>query len=126
MQRLKALITIKTKENTLTNQIEINYDKEKHYIYYLEQDLDKTAVIYDYKKNCLKRDNLKIEQEFIFKEKQTTKNKMILKELNSNLDIEIFTNRITSNEPSIEVSYTLNDEEYLYKIEIMEELQWVS
>lgn len=123
MQRLKALITIKTKENTLTNQIEINYDKEKHYIYYLEQDLDKTAVIYDYKKNCLKRDNLKIEQEFIFKEKQTTKNKMILKELNSNLDIEIFTNRITSNEPSIEVSYTLNDEEYLYKIEIMEELQ---
>lgn len=123
MQRLKALITIKTNEQNLTDQLEVNYDPKKHYIYYLESDLDQTAVIYDYKKNILKRDNLKLSQEFTFIENQTTKNKMILKDLNNNLDIDIFTNKITANEPSIEINYTFNEEEYLYEIEILEELQ---
>ncbi len=121
MQRLKALITIKTAEENKTNQVEVNYDKEKNYLYYLEQDPNKTAVIYDYNKNCLKRDNLKIYQELTFIENQKTKNKMLIKELNSNLEIEIFTNKITSNRPSIEIGYTLNNEKYLYKIKILEE-----
>lgn len=121
MQRLQALITVKTANENLTSQIEVNYDQKKHYLYYFEQSPDKTAVIYDYNKQSLKRDNLKIYQEITFIEDQKTNNKMLIKELNSDLEIEIFTNKIISSEPSIEISYTINDEEYLYKIKILEE-----
>ncbi len=123
MQRLKILVTIKSNNQSMIYQTEATYDQEKNYLYYLEKDSDKTAVIYDYKKNILKRDNLKIYQEFKFISRKITINKMLLKDLDKYIDIEISTTKIINNYPELTVYYSLNEEKYLYKIEIMEELK---
>lgn len=123
MQRLKILVTIKSNNQNTIYQTEATYDQEKKYLYYLEKDLDKTAVIYDYKENILKRDNPKIYQELKFIPQKNTTNKMLLKDLDKYIDIEILTIKIINNYPEVTVYYLLNDEKYLYKIEIMEELK---
>ena len=94
MQRYKVLITINSDNGKKSFTQIINYDEEKQYLYYVENDPEKTVNIYDYKKNTLKRDNSKIYLELNFINKKITNNKLQLKDLNNYLDIDIFTESI--------------------------------
>ena len=125
MRKFKVLITIKSYYQDVTYQTEATYNEDKNYIYYFEQDEDKTIAIYDYNTNILKRDNLKISQELEFIKDKITINKMNIKDLDKSLDLEVFTSDIISNSPAITINYLLNAEKYLYKIEVLEELKWV-
>ena len=125
MQRYKVLITINSDNDKKSFTQIINYDEEKQYLYYVENDPEKTVNIYDYKKNTLKRDNTKIYLELNFINKKITNNKLQLKDLNNYLDIDIFTESIEVLDKNITIKYLLNNEKYLYKLEIMEEVKWV-
>ena len=125
MQRYKVLITINSDNDKKSFTQIINYDEEKQYLYYVENDPEKTVNIYDYKKNTLKRDNSKIYLELNFINKKITNNKLQLKDLNNYLDIDIFTESIEVIDKNITIKYLLNNEKYLYKLEIMEEVKWV-
>ncbi len=123
MQRYKVLITINSDNDKKSFTQIINYDEEKQYLYYVENDPEKTVNIYDYKKNTLKRDNSKIYLELNFINKKITNNKLQLKDLNNYLDIDIFTESIEVIDKNITIKYLLNNEKYLYKLEIMEEVK---
>ena len=123
MQRYKVLITINSDNDKKSFTQIINYDEEKQYLYYVENDPEKTVNIYDYKKNTLKRDNSKIYLELNFINKKITNNKLQLKDLNNYLDIDIFTESIEVFDKNITIKYLLNNEKYLYKLEIMEEVK---
>ena len=123
MQRYKVLITINSDNDKKSFTQIINYDEEKQYLYYVENDPEKTVNIYDYKKNTLKRDNSKIYLELNFINKKITNNKLQLKDLNNYLDIDIFTESIEVIDKNITIKYLLNNENYLYKLEIMEEVK---
>lgn len=123
MQRYKVLITINSDNDKKSFTQIINYDEEKQYLYYVENDPEKTVNIYDYKKNTLKRDNSKIYLELNFINKKITNNKLQLKDLNNYLDIDIFTESIEVLDKNITIKYLLNNEKYLYKLEIMEEVK---
>lgn len=123
MQKFKVLVTIKSYCQDVTYQTEATYNESKNYIYYFEQDDDKTIAIYDYNTNILKRDNLKISQKLEFIKDKITINKMEIKDLDKSLELEIFTSDIISNSPAITINYSLNAEKYLYKIEVLEELK---
>lgn len=123
MQRYKVLITINSDNAKKSFTQIINYDEEKQYLYYVENDPEKTVNIYDYKKNTLKRDNSKIYLELNFINKKITNNKLQLKDLNNYLDIDIFTESIEVIDKNITIKYLFNNENYLYKLEIMEEVK---
>ena len=123
MQRYKVLITINSDNDKKSFTQIINYDEEKQYLYYVENDPEKTVNIYDYKKSTLKRDNSKIYLELNFINKKITNNKLQLKDLNNYLDIDIFTESIEVIDKNITIKYLLNNENYLYKLEIMEEVK---
>ena len=126
MLKFKVLITIKSQNTDIKYETEATYNEKNNYLYYFETDEDKTFAIYDFAKNILKRDNLKMYQEFQFLKNNITINQINLKDLNRSLEIEIFTSNVISDKPNITVNYLLNAEKYLYKIEVLEELKWVS
>jgi len=126
MLKFKVLITIKSQNTDIKYETEATYNEKNNYLYYFETDEDKTFAIYDFTKNILKRDNLKMYQELQFLKNNITINQINLKDLNRSLEIEIFTSNIISDKPNITVNYLLNAEKYLYKIEVLEELKWVS
>jgi len=126
MLKFKVLITIKSQNTDIKYETEATYNEKNNYLYYFETDEDKTFAIYDFTKNILKRDNLKMYQELQFLKNNITINQINLKDLNRSLEIEIFTSNIISDKPNITVNYLLNAEKYLYKIEVLEELKCVS
>jgi len=126
MLKFKVLITIKSQNTDIKYETEATYNEKNNYLYYFETDEDKTFAIYDFAKNILKRDNLKMYQELQFLKNNITINQINLKDLNRSLEIEIFTSNVISDKPNITVNYLLNAEKYLYKIEVLEELKWVS
>ncbi len=117
MEKFNAKITVKNKEETILNEIDVNYDKEKQYVYYIEKDDLKTVTIFNYKENILKRDNEKMYLELKFENNKTTTNNMFLKELGKKIELDLFTNKIIKNKENIEIEYNLFDEKYIYKIE---------
>jgi len=123
MLKFKVLITIKSQNTDIKYETEATYNEKNNYLYYFETDEDKTFAIYDFTKNILKRDNLKMYQELQFLKNNITINQINLKDLNRSLEIEIFTSNIISDKPNITVNYLLNAEKYLYKIEVLEELK---
>lgn len=123
MLKFKILITIKSQNTDIKYETEATYNEKNNYLYYFETDEDKTFAIYDFAKNILKRDNLKMYQELQFLKNNITINQINLKDLNRSLEIEIFTSNVISDKPNITVNYLLNAEKYLYKIEVLEELK---
>lgn len=125
MQKYKILVTISKEKEENKSLLEAIYNKEKNYLYYVEDDKEKTVNIYDYNQNILKRDNLKLYLELNFLKNKITKNKMLIKDLNNSINLEIKTEKIEIKNKDVTIIYKLNDEKYLYKIKILEELKWV-
>lgn len=123
MQKYKILVTISKEKEENKSLLEAIYNKEKNYLYYVEDDKEKTVNIYDYNQNILKRDNLKLYLELNFLKNEITKNKMLIKDLNNSINLEIKTEKIEIKNKDVTIIYKLNDEKYLYKIKILEELK---
>ncbi|MDD4027972.1 MAG: DUF1934 family protein [Bacilli bacterium] len=123
MKKIKVKYTIKNSENEITNFETIGtYDEEKREICYLEQDLEVKLNIQENKlKMIRKTDDYSID--FDFELNVVTKNKYELKSLGIYVDIEVETKRLVINENSINLKYTLiNDDQQIGDFEY--DLYW--
>lgn len=123
MKKIKVKYTIKNSENERTNFETIGtYDEEKREICYLEQDLEVKLNIQENKlKMIRKTDDYSID--FDFELNVVTKNKYELKSLGIYVDIEVETKRLVINENSINLKYTLiNDDQQIGDFEY--DLYW--
>jgi len=123
MKKIKVKYTIKNSENEITNFETIGtYDEEKREICYLEQDLEVKLNIQENKlKMIRKTDDYSID--FDFELNVVTKNKYKLKSLGIYVDIEVETKRLVINENSINLKYTLiNDDQQIGDFEY--DLYW--
>ena len=116
MDCYESLVTV----NNNSSKVNINDFKKDSYLYYIDDDLEKTVNIYDYKNNILKRDNEKIYLELKFDMKKKTIGTLEIKDLNKKIELDIETKKLIKNDKLIEIRYILNDEEFIYKIEVGE------
>lgn len=118
MENFKAYVTIS--KNNIENKDLVNvfYDFKKKYLYYVDNDNNKTVNILDLKTNTFKRDNDDIYLTIKFSLNKTTKNMMEVKSLNKNIQLNIKTLSLKKEkDKNIEIRYILENEEYLYKLE---------
>lgn len=114
MNCYKSLVTV----NNNSNEVNITDYEEESYLYYVDSDADKTVNIYDYKNNILKRDNNSIYLELKFDVNKKTKGTMEIKELDKKIDLDIETKKLIKTDKLLEIRYILNDDEFIYKIEV--------
>lgn len=115
MTTFEGIITIQTKDNKENYKTTIYYNQDEKNIKYIEP--DKTATIFNYEQNILKRDNDQMSLEFKFCEKEKTINSIIIKDLNKTMELEIYTKKIIKEDNNIIIIYEMNDSEFTYKIE---------
>ena len=120
MKEYMCLITINSEDkNEFSIKVVDNYNEKN--LYYVEKDDLRTVNIYDYKNNIIKKDNDDIYLELKFDINKPTKNKLVLKRENKEFILDIETKEIIQDQNSIKINYSLNDQDYLYKIEKKEE-----
>ena len=110
----KVKITIKTEEETIEFDSYATYEED--YLYFVEEDSDKTVNIFNFKDKTLKRDNDKMYLELKFDLDNKTKNILMLKDIKENLDLEIINNELNINEKEINIRNNLNNIYYNFRI----------
>ncbi len=120
MKQIKIRASITSKETKRIDKVEATYE-EKKYIYYIEKGKEKTVTIYNLQNDTLERDNEEMYLYLPFKTKEETLGTMIVKDINQEIKLEIYTKEILKNKKEIKIRYTLNDEQYTYKLEYGEE-----
>lgn len=120
MKQIKIRASITSKETKRIDKVEATYE-EKKYIYYIEKDKEKTVTIYNLQNDTLERDNKEMYLYLPFKTKEETLGTMIVKDINQEIKLEIYTKEILKNKKEIKIRYTLNDEQYTYRLEYGEE-----
>ena len=117
MAKKSIKITLKTKDNTITNNVvgvfidnSIKY-KDDNVFVVVKNNNDEIV---------LTRENNEYKIELLFKNNSTTKGTYLLKGHNQLFELSIHTNILNINDKYIEVEYELNDERLLYKLEIGE------
>lgn len=120
MKQIKIRASITSKETKRIDKVEATYE-EKKYIYYIEKDKEKTVTIYNLQNDTLERDNKEMYLYLPFKTKEKTQGTMIVKDINQEIKLEIYTKEMLKNKKEIKIRYTLNDEQYTYKLEYGEE-----
>ena len=95
------------------------YLKDKNIIKYQEK--DKTNVTLNIKDNILIRENKEIYMQYKFIKNKSSKNKVLIKELNKEIEVVINTLELINREDCYEVKYELvdNHDTFVYKV-IME------
>ena len=120
MKQIKIRASITSKETKRIDKVEATYE-EKKYIYYIEKGKEKTVTIYNLQNDTLERDNEEMYLYLPFKTKEETLGTMIVIDINQEIKLEIYTKEILKNKKEIKIRYTLNDEQYTYKLEYGEE-----
>ena len=81
---------------------------------------DNTIVHYHYDENILERENDDIKLKYRFKVKEKTIGIIHIKDLKKDLKVEIITKSINKTNNSIEIHYQIEDNDYYYKLEVIE------
>jgi len=112
MNKLKIKTTIKTKsEKTAVNTMGTI---ESGIISYKEN--NNTYMYLDINRNELIRENDEINMKYSFKEKETTKGTIFIKELNKNIKLDIKTIKIEKTDYKYKVEYIIEEETFIYEI----------
>lgn len=119
MSKVKLTTFLHTSDNDLKYSIIGNINDKK--ITYTEQDELKTKVIYDYENNVLVRENKELYMKYIFNINEQTNGILKIKDLNKILSVIIVTNRIETDNYNLEVSFQVENNNFLYKLDIEEE-----
>ncbi len=116
MPKYKVKTQIKNNEEICdyTTTAVINNEK----IIYTEK--DKTKVLYDFKNNELIRDNNKLRLKYKFDLNSKTEGSILIKDLDKVLNVYIKTNKLINKKNIIEINYTLDKDQFEYKIEVIE------
>jgi len=113
-------IKISISNNETTENYETKAIIQNNIIKYKEK--DNTIVKYNLEENILNRENTKLRLNYIFKLKNNTIGKIFSKELNKEVSINIFTNKIQRKYNNIIIEYEIDNINFIYRIE---EIKWV-
>lgn len=108
-----AKITLKTPEKVIEYELLIEFKNNK--INYIEKDYTNTSVLLDLENRILVRDNKELYMEYDFK---NNKGIVFLKELKSNIEINIDTIKYEASDKKIEIMYKIDENSYEYFIEM--------
>lgn len=81
------------------------------------QEEDKTKVILNLKNSSLIRENDKLRMNYLFKKNKETKGNVFFKEYQKSIDIILKTTSIKKKNKNIEIRFTIENDEFLYRIE---------
>ena len=107
----KATITLEKEQEKFVEKITIEEQNNK--INYQEK--SNTNVLFDKNNLILIRENNEIYMELSFKEKNAL---IFIKDLRKNIELKLKSVKTNITEKEITISYVLEDENYLYKIEM--------
>lgn len=116
MPKIKVLVHIKNSEEEKTQ--ETNAILQDNTIKYKEDET--SLVIYNYKENKLIRETNELRMTYQFEEGKTTTGNITLKDLNKEINIEIYTKKIIKKENNIEIEFEIEKNLFLYRIEVIE------
>ena len=85
---------------------------------------DNTIVHYHYNENILERENDDIKLKYTFKVKEKTIGIIHIKDLKKDLEVDIITKSINKTNNLIEIHYQIEDNDYYYKLEVIEWVYW--
>ena len=108
-------VTISNDEMKDKYKVSVHNDKEKSILEYKEK--DETLTAFDYLNNILKRNNNEMSLEFKFTKGEITNNKIFIKELNKEIEVEILTKEILKDDKFIKIVYVMNDVLFEYTLE---------
>lgn len=108
-------IKISISNNETTENYETKAIIQNNIIKYKEK--DNTIVKYNLEENILNRENTKLRLNYIFKLKNNTIGKIFSKELNKEVSINIFTNKIQRKYNNIIIEYEIDNTNFIYRIE---------
>lgn len=80
---------------------------------------DDTIVTYDYEKNVLLRESKELRMRYQFTLSQKTSGEIEVKEFNHSMKLEIETKKIERKNQDIEISFSIDGKDFLYKIEVI-------
>ena len=108
-------IKISISNNETTENYETKAIIQNNIIKYKEK--DNTIVKYNLEENILNRENTKLRLNYIFKLKNKKIGKIFSKELNKEVSINIFTNKIQRKYNNIIIEYEIDNINFIYRIE---------
>ncbi len=113
MPKIKIIVTIKNEEEDTSYHV--NAILQDNILKYQEN--NHTMVIYNYENNSLVRENKELRMDYLFDVKRKTEGTIQVKELGQSIKLKIKTNKLERKNNDIEVSFKIEDKEFLYKIE---------
>jgi len=117
MPKLKTKIKIYS--DTEKNEYEVNsiYNEEQDKIIYKEP--DNTTTSYDYKNNSLIRENDELKMQYDFNMENISRGRILIKDLNQCIEIDIKTNSIVNKDKNIKIEYEIENQKFKYIIEVI-------
>ena len=113
MPKTKILVTIKNEEEDTS--YEVPAILQDCMIKYKEK--NNTTVLYDYKKNKLVRENEDLRMDYLFDMHKQTEGIIKIKELGQVIKLIIETKKIERINHNIEIRFSIEKKDFLYKIE---------
>lgn len=114
----------KRKIRVIISSSETNYSYETVSLYdngiYQYREEDDTKTILNEKDLSLIRTNDELLLNYQFQEKEKTEGTLEIKELNQVVKLELLTEKITKTNNSIEIIYYIEDNKFIYRIEVIE------
>lgn len=116
MSKIKVLVYIKNSEEEKTQ--ETNAILQDNTIKYKE---DKTSLVtYNYREKKLIRETNELRMTYQFEEGKKTTGNITIKNMNKELQLEISTKKIREKENNIEIEFEIEENIFLYRIEVIE------
>lgn len=118
MSKINIIVSIKNTESD--NTVKTSAILQDEIIKYKEDST--TTVRFNYHNMNLYRENNELRMSYQFNKEKKTKGKIFIKELNKELEVDIKTKKIKRKDNDIEIKFSTEDNEFLYRIE---EIKWV-
>ena len=113
MPKIKLKVLIKSNDNN--TEFETMAILQENLIKYKET--DETTVVFDCNNLILTRENNELRMEYRFNEERPTTGKILVKDLNKELEIEIKTKKIERKGNDVKIQFIVENNEFLYHIE---------
>ena len=113
LSKIRIKITIKNNETNY--EYETDAILKDNILKYLEN--NNTKVLYNYDKNHLTRINEELRMEFKFDKNNKTKGIVTVHDINKEIPLTIKTNNIERINNNIVIDYSIENDQFLYKIE---------
>ena len=117
MPKIKIKIKIYSNEEKTEYEVFGIYNEEQNKIIYKEP--DNTTTSYDYKNKSLIRENTELKMEYNFTTKNTSRGRILIKDLNQNIEVSIKTINIEQKEKNTQIEYEIEKQKFKYIIEVI-------